>query len=85
LIDGLNDTITTLISDKELEIKGIVNSVLSEYTWLRKNLGDMFKFQGFVDELDAWLTTKGVITSDSANWASIWTKFNEIDGHVASL
>ena len=85
LIDGLNGTITTLISDKELEIKGIVNSVLSEYAWLRKNLGDVFKFQGFVDELDAWLTTKGVITSDSANWASIWTRFNEIDGHVASL
>ena len=73
LIAGLNTRVSTLISDKENDIKGMVNDVLSEYAWLKKNLGDVFAYSGFINELNAYMTTIGNLTNDNLTRHPSWT------------
>jgi hypothetical protein len=48
-IENLNHDLDNVVTDKQTEITGVINDTLSEYQWLKKNLGDVFAYQGFVD------------------------------------
>lgn len=85
LIDGLNNDLDNLISDKENDILSIINDVLSEYTWLRKNVNDMFHLQGWTDQLKAYLTQNGYIDSNGGTWTTLLQEVSAITGRVSSL
>lgn len=84
-IQALNDDIDSVISDKQAEIQNIINETFNEYTWLKKNLGDVFAYQGFQDQLNAFLTAIGNLTTSSAQWTTLMQTINSITARVVDI
>ena len=85
LIDQLNDDIDDIINAKHAEIQAIIDGTFSEYGWLKKNLGDVFAYSGFQNELNGFLTTVGVLKDSDNRWTSLLQTVNSITGRVASI
>lgn len=85
LIDKLNDDIDDIINTKHAEIQAIIDGTFSEYSWLKKNLGDVFAYSGFRNELNGFLTTVGVLKDSDNKWTSLLQTVNSITGRVASI
>ena len=85
LIDQLNDDIDDIINKKHAEIQAIIDGTFSEYSWLKKNLGDVFAYSGFQNELNGFLTTVGVLKEGDSKWTSLLQTVNSITGKVASI
>ena len=85
LIDELNGSIDHFIEDKEQDLKDVVDDVFSEYTWLRKNLGDMFAEHSFVEELGGFLSAIGFISESDARWSSIVQTAQSLTLRVAAI
>lgn len=85
LIDQLNAYLNNFISAKQNELKDVINSVFAEYTWLKKNLGDVFASSGFQNELNGFLTAVGVIKDSDAAWTTLLQTMNSITGRVVQL
>lgn len=85
LIDQLNDDIDDIINAKHAEIQAIIDGTFSEYSWLKKNLGDVFAYSGFRNELNGFLTTVGVLKDSDSKWTSLLQTVNSISGRVANI
>lgn len=85
LIDQLNDDIDDIINKKHAEIQAIIDGTFSEYSWLKKNLGDVFAYSGFQNELNGFLTAVGVLKDSDSKWTSLLQTMNSITGKVASI
>lgn len=85
LIDQLNDDIDDIINAKHAEIQAIIDGTFSEYSWLKKNLGDVFASSGFQNELNGFLTTVGVLKDSDSKWTSLLQTVNSISGRVANI
>ncbi len=85
LIDQLNDDIDDIINAKHAEIQAIIDGTFSEYGWLKKNLGDVFAYSGFQNELNGFLTAVGVLKEGDSKWTSLLQTVNSITGRVASI
>lgn len=85
LIDQLNDDIDDIINAKHAEIQAIIDGTFSEYGWLKKNLGDVFAYSGFQNELNGFLTAVGVLKDGDSRWTSLLQTVNSITGRVASI
>lgn len=85
LIDGLNSDIDDVIEEKEGDIIDVINGVLSEYSWLKKNLGDVFASSQWQQELSGYLTAVGNLTGNSPQWTTLLQTVNSITGRVNSL
>lgn len=85
LIDQLNVSIDHFIEDKKQDLKDVVDGVFSEYTWLRKNLGDMFAEHSFVEELGGFLSAIGFISESDARWSSIVQTAQSLTLRVAAI
>ena len=85
LIDKLNDDLDDIINAKHAEIQAIIDGTFSEYSWLKKNLGDVFAYSGFQNELNGFLTAVGVLKDSDSKWTSLLQTMNSITGKVASI
>ena len=85
LINQLNDDIDDIINAKHAEIQAIIDGTFSEYGWLKKNLGDVFAYSGFQNELNGFLTTVGVLKDSDNRWTSLLQTVNSITGRVANI
>lgn len=85
LINQLNDDIDDIINAKHAEIQAIIDGTFSEYGWLKKNLGDVFAYSGFQNELNGFLTTVGVLKDSDNRWTSLLQTVNSISGRVANI
>lgn len=84
-INTANDEINTLNNNLDKTIQDLIDDTFAEYTWLKKNLGDVFAYQGFVNQLNAFLSAVGVLTATGGEWSSLTQTINSITGRVASL
>lgn len=84
-INTANDEIDTLNNNLDKTIQDLIDDTFAEYTWLKKNLGDVFAYQGFVNQLNAFLSAVGVLTATGGEWSSLTQTINSITGRVASL
>ena len=85
LIDQLNDDIDDIINAKHAEIQAIIDGTFSEYSWLKKNLGDVFAYSGFQNELNGFLTAVGVLKEGDSKWTSLLQTINSITGKVTNI
>ena len=84
-IAALNHRVDILFSEKQDDIQRMIDDTFREYEWLKKNLGDVFAYQGFVQELNGFLSAIGNLTTSSPEWSTLIQTIDSITARVVKI